>query len=94
MKIIFALLLLIAVPATAHNLMKASNEGGGDIVLTDTWVDGCTKEQRVIFLTSKEGYMLYGCWELSGEYVFVRWQDNDVMVYSLKDFTAIPKELQ
>lgn len=95
MKCLLIALLFFAMPATAANLMSAPNRGGGEIVLTDSHTDKCTPSQRIAFLTTNEGYVVFGCYLLQGTYIFVRWSDDgQVMAYPLQAFTEIPERLR
>lgn len=87
-------LLFFAMPVHADNLMSAPNGGGGEIVLTDSHTDKCTPSQKIAFLTTEEGFVVFGCWLLQGTYVFVRWEDGEVFAYPLKAFSIIPEPLQ
>ena len=75
-------LLLAAGVAQAGTVATTKNEAGGIAVLTD---EECTgrKNAWVAYSIHTGNKVLFGCWAMDDNFVFIRWEDGDVRNYPL-----------
>ena len=63
------------------------NKSGGEIVLSS---EVCKEEpaRRIAYITSSGGQVtLFGCWQMIGEKIFVRYSDGDLFTYPVEGIT-------
>lgn len=78
-KTLIALFLTVSLSVNAKPVVDTVNQGGGKIVLTD---EGCRDGQNKLAYSIVSGVStLLGCWTGDGEYVHIKWYDNDLRSY-------------
>lgn len=83
MKLLLIILALMSSTASAQEVFAtANNSGGGKIVLLAT-KDDCHAGRRGMFATLPTGETSFGCWALTGDFIYVKYQDGSVRMYAL-----------
>lgn len=71
--------LLVTFNAQAKPMLEANNNGGGKIILTDEYCND--KVHKLAFSQMNNTSTLLGCWAGDGQFVHIRWYDNDLRSY-------------
>lgn len=67
---------------------EKDNNAGGQIVLTDRLGKDCKENMKVVYATNKEGEVLFGCWTVIDNRVWIALEGN-VRVHSMDSFRII-----
>jgi hypothetical protein len=75
MKRLLAALLLAPGLAFSAIIATLENDGGGQIVLTDSHCD-TVRDARIAYATSPRSSTLTGCWTIDEDFVHILWDDD------------------
>lgn len=78
-KILIVLGLLVSFSSEAKIVLEANNNGGGKMILTDELCNDNT--HRLAYSQVANISTLLGCWVGDGQFVHIRWYDNDLRSY-------------
>ena len=84
-KILLALLIIFSYNSHADT-WTTTNDGGGQIVLTQT-VCSQNKNTSVVFSQLNNAKTMFGCWFVTDGFVMVTWSDGDIRSYPIEIFT-------
>lgn len=90
MKALIMALLLSPIVANADVVAKAPRKAGGEIVLTNEQAN-CPQGFKSAFIHNNAGAVVFGCWTTYDNFVVVRYEDGDRMMYQVGAFTMMPK---
>ncbi len=84
-------LLLLSLNVHANGVIaETTNDGGGQIVLTDI---PCKTQPNTMIAYSylKNGRSMLACWASDDKRVFIKWPDDDLTSYPLEIFIPVNK---
>ena len=89
MRIVALLILaLLSTAATANEIGRIYNKGGGAIVLTTRM---CENGSYRLYAYDQQGNANTGCWKVVNKEIFVRWDDGEYRIYN-RDNIEFSKE--
>ena len=87
MKKLALALLLVASAVRAEPYLSATNQGGGEIILTTYTVASCDG-LKAMYAMLPTGVVYHGCWAYINEKIHVRYEDGERRVYPIDHFVV------
>ena len=84
-KLLFVLLLLSSsafADIDSEVIARTPNKNGGEIVFT-TRPGNCNNGMRMVYATSVENTLIWGCWFSTDGFIFVQWLSGEQTSYDI-----------
>lgn len=78
-KLLVVIGLAVSLNVQAKSVLEANNNGGGKMVLTNEYCND--KVHKLAFSQINNAPTLLGCWVGDGQFIHIRWYDNDLRSY-------------
>jgi hypothetical protein len=91
MKKLLLVLLLAFSSVRAEPYLSATNEGGGEIILTTFTPTSCDG-LKAMYSMLPSGVVYHGCWAYINEKIHVKYEDGERRVYPIDNFVVKGKK--